>query len=225
MAYFVDAIRTLESIGLSDVLLPFLLIFTIIYAIITKVKILGERKGINVVFSLTIALIVVIPHVIGAYPANMDAVVIINTMIPNLSLVVVAVFALLVLIGVFGGKPKTHNGATFAYIVIFAILFNVFFNESFPTIAPVLLWITLFYTLWGIWGSHGKAGDSFIPGWIAIIAFLFVFFAVTNAMGLTQWPEWLEWMRDPTTQSVIIILVVMFGAAAFITKGSSKGKT
>ena len=43
-------IQTLESWGLTDVLLPFLLVFTIIFAILQKSNILGEgKKNFNVI--------------------------------------------------------------------------------------------------------------------------------------------------------------------------------
>ena len=96
-------IRTLERWGLTDVMLPFLLIFVIIYAILQKTKILGEtKKNLNVVVAVVVGLLVVIPHVTGRFPANADPVLIINDALPQLSIVLVAVIFLLILIGVFG---------------------------------------------------------------------------------------------------------------------------
>ena len=96
-------VRTLESWGLTDVMLPFLLIFVIIYAILQKTKILGEaRKNLNVIIGIVVALLVVIPHVTGRFPPNSDPVLIINDALPQVSIVLVAVIFLLILIGVFG---------------------------------------------------------------------------------------------------------------------------
>ena len=96
-------IRTLERWGLTDVMLPFLLIFVIIYAILQKTKILGEtKKNLNVVVAVVVGLLVVIPHVTGRFPANADPVLIINDALPQLSIVLVAVIFLMILIGVFG---------------------------------------------------------------------------------------------------------------------------
>ncbi len=96
-------IRTLDTWGLTDVLLPFLLIFVIIYAILQKTKILGEgRKNLNTIVALVVGLLVVIPHVTGRFPANADPVIIINDALPQVSIVLVAVIFLLILIGVFG---------------------------------------------------------------------------------------------------------------------------
>ncbi len=96
-------VRTLENWGLTDVLLPFLLIFVIVFAILQKTKILGDgKKNLNVVVAVVMGLLVVIPHVTGRFPANADPVVIINEALPQISIVLVAVILLLILIGVFG---------------------------------------------------------------------------------------------------------------------------
>lgn len=96
-------LRTLDNWGLTDVLLPFLLIFTIIFAILQKTKILGEeKKNLNVVIAVVVALLVVVPHVTNRFPPNADPVIIINDALPQVSIVLVAVIFLLILIGVFG---------------------------------------------------------------------------------------------------------------------------
>ena len=95
--------RSLESWGLTDVMLPFLLIFVIVYAILQKTKILGEtKKNLNVVIAVVIGLLVVIPHVTGRFSPDADPVLIINDALPQVSIVLVAVIFLLILIGVFG---------------------------------------------------------------------------------------------------------------------------
>lgn len=95
--------RDLERWGLTDVLLPFLLIFVVIFAILQKTRILGEsKKNLSVVVAIVVALLVVIPHITGRFPANADPVVILNNALPQVSIVLVAVVFLLILIGVFG---------------------------------------------------------------------------------------------------------------------------
>lgn len=96
-------IRTLDSWGLTDIMLPFLLVFVVIYAILQKTKILGEeKKNLGIVVAIVVALLVVIPHVTGRFPANSDPVLIINNALPQVSIVLIAIVFLLVMIGVFG---------------------------------------------------------------------------------------------------------------------------
>lgn len=96
-------LRTLQDWGLTDVLLPFLLIFTIVFAILQKTRILGEsKKNLSVIVAVVVGLLVVVPHVTGRFPSNADPVQIINDALPQVSIVLVAVIFLLILIGVFG---------------------------------------------------------------------------------------------------------------------------
>jgi len=94
-------ILMLENWGIADVLLPFLLIFTIVFAVLQKTKILGDRKNFNVVIALIVGLSVVIPHIVGGYPPEADVVELINVIIPQISLVAVALLMLLLLVGIF----------------------------------------------------------------------------------------------------------------------------
>ena len=44
-----------QQIGFFDVVLPLLLIFTVVYAILDKIKVLGDNKAINIIISLVLA--------------------------------------------------------------------------------------------------------------------------------------------------------------------------
>ena len=123
-------VRTMDEWGLTDVLLPFLLIFVIVYAILQKTKILGEgKKNINVVVSLVFGALVIIPHITGRFPPNADPVVIINEALPQLSIVLVAIMFLLILIGAFG-QDMVLLGMTmpgwilFTSILIIVVIFG-----------------------------------------------------------------------------------------------------
>ncbi|MFA6887947.1 MAG: hypothetical protein WC254_00440 [Candidatus Woesearchaeota archaeon] len=126
---FVDMFRTLESYGLTDALLPFLLIFTILFAMLQKTKILGVgKKNFNVMISLILAALVVIPHITKTYPTNYDVVEILNNALPNISLVIVAVVLALLLIGLFGGEAKWMGGSLSGIIAIlsFGLIIYIF---------------------------------------------------------------------------------------------------
>ena len=98
-----NAIRSIDNYGVTDVVLPFLLIFVIFYAILQKTKVLGDgKKNLNIIIAIVVGLLVVIPHVTGRFPANTDPVQIINDSLPQVSVVLVAVIFLLVMIGIFG---------------------------------------------------------------------------------------------------------------------------
>lgn len=126
-------ISTLESWGLTDVMLPFLLIFTLFFAILEKSKVLGDdKKNINVVVSLVIALTVIVPHVMGSYPSeNLDPVSIMNKALPSMSVVVVAILMMLILIGIFGGDARLFGVAFSGWVVFVSLaLIIIIFGAS-----------------------------------------------------------------------------------------------
>jgi len=121
MANFYGPIAQLEELGLFDVVLPFVLIFTIVFAFLQKTKILGEdSKKFNVVIALVMGLAVVFPHVLGYYPADRDIVQIINQALPNVSIVLIAIVMALLIIGVLGKRFELGNGSASGWIALMA---------------------------------------------------------------------------------------------------------
>ncbi|MEK6974215.1 MAG: hypothetical protein AABW41_03205 [Nanoarchaeota archaeon] len=96
-----NAIEFLREFGLFDVVLPFLLVFTLVYAILEKTKILGvegekktesSKRNLNSMVAFVFALVVV---------ATNKIVTAINTALPNVVLLLVVFVAFLLLISVF----------------------------------------------------------------------------------------------------------------------------
>ena len=120
---FPEMIQTLESYGLTDVLLPFLLIFTITYAVLFKSNIMGDsKKPFNKIMAFVMAMAVVIPHVVGSYPPGMDVVEIINMALPNVSLLMVAAIMALLMIGVFGKDVTVAGTGLAGWVVLLSFL-------------------------------------------------------------------------------------------------------
>jgi hypothetical protein len=145
---FVEFFRRLENLGMTDALLPFLLIFTVIFAVLQKSNILGEgKRNFNVIVSTVISLMVVIPHVTGSYPANRDVIDIMNGALPQISIVVVAILMALLLIGILGGEAKWMGGSLSGVIALiaFAVVVYVFGAEAG--------WWANYPRDWRWWGS------------------------------------------------------------------------
>ncbi len=123
MAIFEEWIIALENLGLLDVILPFLLIFTIAFAVLQKSKILGERaKNFNTILSFVLAMAAIIPHVTHTYPAGADVVLIINAALPNVSLLMIASLMVLLLIGVFGPDVNLLGTPLEGIVVLFSVI-------------------------------------------------------------------------------------------------------
>ncbi|MDP6138894.1 MAG: hypothetical protein QGI89_02190 [Candidatus Woesearchaeota archaeon] len=128
---FESFMQSLERVGFVDVLLPFLLIFTIIFAVLEKTHILGEgKRNMNVGIAVIFALLVVIPHVTGNFPAGYDPVAIINAALPSISLVIVAVIALMILIGVFAHDRILLGMTAPGWVGLFSVVTLVFIFGS-----------------------------------------------------------------------------------------------
>ena len=115
--------RALEDWGLMDVLLPFLLLFVILFAVLEKTKILGEdKRNLSIVLALVISLTVIVPHVTGSYPAQYDPVDLLNAVLPSVSILIVAVVLLLIMIGLFA-HDRVLLGVTMpGWIALFSII-------------------------------------------------------------------------------------------------------
>ena len=123
----VEFFTRLETYGMTDALLPFLLIFIIIFAMLQKSNILGQgKKNFNVMVAAIIGLLVVIPHVTNSYPPDRDVVTMINTSLPQVSLIAVAIIMALLLIGIMGGESKWLGGNLSGWIAIIAFGIVIF---------------------------------------------------------------------------------------------------
>lgn len=172
-----------QEIGLVDVLLPFVLVFTIIFAVMQKTKILGDKKNFNVVIALVLALTFVVPHITGGYSAGFDPVSIMNEALPSISLVAVAAIMLLVLLGIFG---KRFAGAFSPFIALISVGFVVYiFGAAFniwnspsnlfswwsPELTELLVIIAVFGVIvWFITKEQGQQGiaKTLKKGWSSI---------------------------------------------------------
>jgi membrane protease YdiL (CAAX protease family) len=137
---FAQGIFKLQEMGIADVILPFILVFTIVFAVMQKTKILGTekvgtedkpRKNFNAVIALVMALAVIIPHVTGTYPSpESDVVNIMNQALPNVSVVLIAVIMMLLIIGVFGGDVSIAKTSLAGWAVVFSVLATIFIFGS-----------------------------------------------------------------------------------------------
>jgi len=115
--------------GFIDVIIPFILIFTIIYAIAHKVELLGDDKKIHAVLAGVIALGAILPHMLGVRPSP---VTIMYSAIPSTVVWVVGAVMLLIFMGVFGAKtdPTKSKITGIVFIAAIAIIGYIFLQAS-----------------------------------------------------------------------------------------------
>ncbi|MBD3259867.1 hypothetical protein GF371_04535 [Candidatus Woesearchaeota archaeon] len=197
---FVEAIRRLNEIGMLDLILPFLLFFTIIFAALQKTMILARKskdggyenaeevKKYNIVIALVIACLVVIPHIVfndgdltngklgGPLMGMPNVVEIINNSLPSVAVWVVAILMLLLLVGLFG------------------------LDDAF--------------------------GSNTWKKWIVAIAVIVVVYIFISAAGYLQnLPRSLYFLQDPVNQAVLLILLIFGIIIWFIVGGRGPAPT
>ena len=97
---FNNVINIFQQYGILDVALPFLLIFTIIFAILQKVKIFGPNgKNFNSVIAIVLAFLVV---------RNQAIVGVLNEFLPKISLISVIIVVTLLLFAILSGKEEAY---------------------------------------------------------------------------------------------------------------------
>ncbi len=96
-----------QTYGVMDVLLPFILVFTLIYATTNQIPLFQDsgdekKKNLRIVIGLVFGLLFVGPHILGTYPLGYDPVVVLNQALPSVSLVAIGAVMVLLLLGIFG---------------------------------------------------------------------------------------------------------------------------
>lgn len=140
---FGDFVYWLDYWGVRDIILPFILIFTIFFAVLQKIDLFGKKgdaqnkevsgKKYNVALALAIALLTIIPHATGAYPAQYDVVNIINDSIPEVALLVIVVVLVLMMLGLGVGEAAyTRRISGWVAVAAGIVLVTIFLGNVFP---------------------------------------------------------------------------------------------
>lgn len=172
---FQNTLQYLQSWGFFDVVIPFALIFAVIYTALTKVDFLKD-KNIRIVVALSISLMTVVPHVIGISLGGIDVVNVINQFLPETTLVVITLVVVLLLTGLIGGdkKNKLADWAPWGGLIIVGFLLLRAIN---PDSIPFLNQYALF-------------NDTSFQGLIiAAAVFALIVYFVTGGSGDSDKPK------------------------------------
>ena len=130
-----NAIQFFKDFGLFDVVLPFLLVFALIFAILEKTRILGEetikgekipKRNLNTLVAFVIGMITV---------ATNKIVNAINVALPNIVLIIISFVAFLLMIGVFFGTEELnfrqkYPRFTMGFVVVSLIILVLIILDS-----------------------------------------------------------------------------------------------
>ena len=125
------AVDFFREFGLFDVVLPFLLVFSVVFAILEKTKVLGEEDGVpkrtlNSMIAFTVAMFVIAANKI---------VNVINTALPNIVLLTIFIVMFLMLVGILFKDGQLDfatkwQGATAGFAIVILIAVILIFLDS-----------------------------------------------------------------------------------------------
>lgn len=94
-----DILNNWVSIGVFDFVLPFLLIFTIVFGILEATNILGKNKGVHVIIGLVIGLLAIRTTLVQNF---------FTVVFPQLGVGLAVIVALVVMTGLFVNKKEAR---------------------------------------------------------------------------------------------------------------------
>jgi len=168
---FRDVIEFLERLGIYDVVLPFLLVFVIFFAILERTRVFGTeevegvkyaKKNLNAMVAFVVAFLVI---------ASSKMVAIINESMPNIVLLVLVSISFLLLIGTFFSEKEDvmleGKWRNFMMIVMFIGVVLIFAHAIPYKGEPFLEW------LWDyVRSNYSSTGVSAIIMMIILLAIM-----------------------------------------------------
>ena len=113
----------LQNDALFEIVLPLVLIFAIVFAVLQGTKILGGRKNIDAIIGIVLGLLLV---------RNTVVVETINKFLPNVSLAIIVILMILLVLGVFLGKEYEWASGFKGLAAIASLIIVVWiFSESY----------------------------------------------------------------------------------------------
>jgi hypothetical protein len=161
-----DLIYQWESWGVYQFLLPFLLIFAVVFGILSYMGLFGKNKGIHIIISIVIGLLAIRTPLFADFLREIS---------PRLGVGLVIILAALILVGLF--VPKAARGiilwmlfgiGALVFIIILIQMYNIFLVDrgfvggiDSGQVIPIMVLIGLFIAIVvAISVGKGSRGDD-----------------------------------------------------------------
>ncbi len=169
---FRDVLVFFDRLGVYDVILPFILVFTLVFAIFERTKVLGTeklageeypKKNLNAMVAFVIAFLVV---------ASAQMVSLINSAMPKIVILLFLGVFFLLLVGIFYSEKEEvllSSGWKIMFMVIMFIGIVAIFLYSIPTSSgePFLTWMMEFLV-----NNYSTTAVSSVVMMIVVIGFM-----------------------------------------------------
>src|SRR3990167_1636272 len=135
----------LQGFGLYEFVLPFLLVFTIVFAILEKIRIFGTRPNVEPKTNIN----AVVALVIGLFFVNNFIIISrLNYFLPKICLFIIILIMTLVLFGILGANVEKGLGPILVFVGAIASVIFIYWS-----LAPILdidflvpFWVQIYWT-------------------------------------------------------------------------------
>lgn len=132
-----SVIDTLKGIGVFEFYLPFLLTFSILYALLLKSKIFGETKGLTTIIALSVAGFIMVYTPVGITLSQFLANFVANSIVAILTILLILIFANMLKDGGFNVTEIVKGrGLWVALLLVALVAFGIFVSSGGSTIFP-----------------------------------------------------------------------------------------
>jgi hypothetical protein len=119
---FTEMLNQWDSIGVFDYILPFLIVFAIVFGILSKANIFGDNKGVNVILALALGLL----SLVGNYvPRFFQAIT------PNLAIGLSVLLAAIIFLGLWAKEETYGKVVNWGLVILGALIFIFVIYSSF----------------------------------------------------------------------------------------------
>ena len=115
-----DILRQWEAAGVFTYALPFLLIFAIVFVILSNLRIFASNKGVNAIISLAVALMALQFNVVGLF---------FSEIFPRLGVALSVILVIVILGGIFIDTSQNRTIGWIFVIISFVIMGIVIFSS------------------------------------------------------------------------------------------------
>ena len=116
-----NLLATWEQAGVFSYVLPFLLIFAVVFGILMKIKVFGENRGLNAVIALVVGLLSLQFQLVPVF---------FSQIFPNLGVGLSIILIMMILLGLFIPYDK-QNKMNYFLLAVAAIVFVIVVANSF----------------------------------------------------------------------------------------------
>ena len=152
-----DLLYLWQGYGLFDYLFPFLLIFAVVFGILTQMNIFGKNKAVNVIIALVVGVMAVRFGWFTQFYSEL---------FPRIGIGIVIMLSILIVIGLFIEKEYVR-----------------YWYYGLSTIAAIIALVAIYQSFDVLGWGYGTFNSDLI-GWVILGAlFLGIIIAVANASG------------------------------------------